>query len=360
MKRILHCFNGLDNGGVEAFVMNVYRNIDREKVQFDFLLRCGNRTHYWDEIERMGGRIFVTPPYPKRAVSNYFETKKFLEKHREYETIHVHANSLIYMYAIKIAKKLKIKNRIMHSHSTKPKKDMLVCLHKHNKKHIDKYANIKLACSNVAGEWMFDGDFQIINNGIDSEKFRYNEKIRNEIRNQLGIKDEVLIGNIGRFVEPKNHSFIIDIFSEYKKINTKSKLLLMGFGELESNIRNQVKLLGLEDDVIILNDRNDACNILQAVDVFLFPSKFEGLGISLVEAQASGLPCLVSDNIPKEAIFDNRVDVLSLDENKSVWANKLDILCKSNYKREVGADIVKANNYDISNTCKQLIQIYSR
>lgn len=360
MKRVLHCFNGLDNGGVEAFVMNVYRNIDRTKIQFDFLLRDNNRTHYWDEIESMGGRIFVTPTYPKRAISNYFETKKFLEEHREYETIHVHANSLIYMNAIKIAKKLKIKNRIIHSHNTRPQKDILVYLHKHNKKHIDKYANIKLACSNVAGEWMFDSDFQVINNGINSEKFRYNEKIRNDIRDQLGINDEVLIGNIGRFVEQKNHSFIIDVFSEYKKMNTKSKLLLMGFGELENDIRNQVEQLCLEDDVIILTDRNDAYNILQAVDVFLFPSKFEGLGISLVEAQASGLSCLVSDNIPKEAIFDNRVNVLSFDENKSVWANKLDILCKSNYKREVGADIVKSNNYDICNTCEQLIQIYSR
>lgn len=245
MKRVLHCFNGLDNGGVEAFVMNVYRNIDREKFQFDFLLRDNNRTHYWDEIEKMGGRIFVTPTYPKRAISNYFETKKFLEKHREYETIHVHANSLIYMYAIKIANKIDIKNRIIHSHNTKSQRNVLRYLHNHNKKHIGKYANIKLACSNIAGEWMFNGDFKVINNGIDSEKFRYNEKTRNELREQFGIKDEVLIGNIGRFVEQKNHSFIIDVFSEYKKMNIKSKLLLMGFGELESNIRNQVKRLCL-------------------------------------------------------------------------------------------------------------------
>lgn len=359
MKRILHCLNALDNGGVEAFIMNIYRNIDRDKIQFDFLIRSEKRTHYWDEIKKMGGKIYTTPSFPRHFISNYISTKKFLLEHREYDTIHVHANSLMYMCVLKLAKKLGIKNIIIHSHSTSAKNRKFNFIHNFNKRKIEEYANIFLACSRSAGEWMFNNDFKIIHNGIDSEKFRFSNKTRNIIREELGVKDELLIGNIGRFTYAKNHKFILEIFNSFNKLYQNSKLLLVGFGELENDIRNQIKKLNLENKVIILTDRNDAYNLLNAMDVFLFPSHFEGLPISLIEAQSTGVNCVVS-NIDSiiEAVFNKNVNFLSLNSSTEIWCNSIEEISHCSFDRENGIESIKQNGYDISNTIEQLIKIY--
>lgn len=360
MKRILHCFNGLDNGGVEAFVMSVYRNIDRNKYQFDFLLRNENRTHYWDEIENMGGKIFVMPPYPKKAISNYIATKKFLEEHSEYDTVHVHANSLFYVSVLKIATKLNVKNVIIHSHSSCSQNKIVRIIHNHNKKKINRISNVQLACSNLAGKWMFNTSYKVIHNGIITDKFKYNEEIRNKLRDELNINDRFVIGHIGRFVEAKNHSFILDIFKNYSEKNPKATLVLVGFGPLKDTIVNKVCNLELSDKVIILTDRNDPYNLLQTFDLFLFPSLYEGLPISLVEAQCSGLPCLCSNEIDKRSFINPNVCSFGLNNSVEDWASKINELKSLDFDRANGKSLVKKSGFDIATTCNELIDIYNR
>ena len=360
MVRILHCFNALANGGVEAFVMSVYRHINREQVQFDFLLRDNNRTHYWDEIERMGGRIFTTPPYPRHAFKNYLATKRFMKEHfDEYDTIHVHANSLFYMTAIQLAKKYGIKNRIIHSHNTKGSNQIASIVHQYHKMSVNQFANVKLACSKAAAEWMFpDDEYTIINNGIDTEKYRFNSSVRDKIRNELHLNGKYVIGHIGRFVEQKNHRFIINLFNEYQKKDDNAVLLLVGFGPLEEQIKAQVSELGIDSKVIILNNRHDPYNLLQAMDLFLFPSVFEGFGISLLEAEASGLNCICSTAIPGEVLISDQVQVLSLDDDLERWTNEISVKKEQSHNRDVGYQQVLESGFDIQHTCDQLMKIY--
>ncbi|MEE3427356.1 MAG: glycosyltransferase family 1 protein [Ruminococcus sp.] len=362
MIRILHCFNALDNGGVEAFVMSVYRKIDKSKVQFDFLLRSSKRTHYWDEIEEMGGRIYSTPPFPKKAVSNYRATDKFFrENAKNYAAVHIHANSLFYMKALKSALKHKARLCIMHSHSTQSNSAIVSVVHNLNKRKLNSLKVTKLACSKAAGEWMFpDGNYQVIHNGIDTEKFRFNDEKRSLIRKELDIENQLVIGHIGRFVEAKNHARLIDIFYDYQKKNENAVLLLVGFGELGNAISQKIDQLKISDKVIMLNDRNDPHNLLQAMDVFVFPSLYEGLPISLVEAQASGVNCVVSDIQPnQEAEICKNYKLVSLNDNNSKWISAIDSLNKQDNPREQSVDLVKSEGYDISTTCKELMSIYN-
>lgn len=360
MDRVLHCFNALDNGGVEAFVMSVYRRLDKSKIQFDFLIRNNNRTHYWDEIESLGGRIYTTPPYPRYAFKNYLATKSFLKKHLdEYDTIHVHANSLFYMTAIKLAKKYGIKNRIIHSHNTKGSNQIASIVHQLNKMRVNRFANVKLACSKAAAEWMFpDADYTIINNGIDTDIYRFNSNARDRIRNELQLNGKYVIGHIGRFVEQKNHRFIVSLFNRYQKKDDNAVLLLVGFGPLEEQIKAQVSELGIDSKVIILNNRNDPFDLLQAMDLFLFPSKFEGFGISLLEAEASGLNCICSTAIPGEVLISDQVQVISLDDVLERWINEISVKKEQDYNRDIGYQKVLEAGFDIQNTCDQLMKIY--
>lgn len=359
MKRILHCFTGLENGGVEAFVMNVYRNIDRTKCQFDFLLRSDHRTHYWDEVEQLGGKIYTTASFPRFILKNHKQTKQFMSEHTEYDTIHVHANSLMYIYPLIIAHRLKYKRVIIHSHNTQPQKGIYTFIHNYNRRRINKYVTNRLACSKLAGEWMFDKDFLVVNNGIDTDKFMFDNATRVKMRSELNVnEDEILIGNIGRFVDQKNHKFLISVFREFKKQISKSKLLLVGFGPLEAEIRKQVSDLGLLKDVIILTDRNDPHNLLQAMDVFLLPSLFEGLPVSLIEAQAAGLSSVVSDSVSDESKICDNMQRLSLEEPIDAWVNALRSSVEMHCNRSRYAEVVKNKGYDIIDTCKTLMKVY--
>lgn len=362
MKRVLHCFASLDNGGVEAFVMNVYRNINTNKIQFDFLLRDGKRTHYWDEIEKMGGRIYVTPSFPRYAIGNYRATKVFLQNHKEeYDIVHVHANSLFYMAVLRISTKLGYKTRIIHSHNSQGSNAIVNLIHKHNKKKINKYANVKLACSEAAAKWMYlDDCYTIIKNGIDAKKYKFDPTVREKIRKELGISNKFVIGNIGRFVEQKNHKFIIKVFYEYQKKNSDSILLLIGFGSLENSIREEINHHEIADKVLILNDRNDPYNLLQAMDLFLFPSLFEGFGISLLEAQAAGLFCICSSVIPNEVLLSEQVKVLNLDDDILTWVKAIELEKNHSIEREKSFELVVDAQFDIERTCEQLLEIYNR
>lgn len=311
-------------GGVESVVMNYYRHIDRTKIQFDFICDDDSTNIPYEEIEALGGKVILIPPYQK-AIKYHKELKKVL-KEGKYKIVHSHINTLS-VFSLFAAKCAGVPVRIAHSHSTTNKKEKKKNLMKQILRPFSKlFATDYMCCSELAGRWLFGnkeydkGNVYLLNNAIDLEKFKYDEKVRKEVREELGIKDSTLvIGHIGRFVEQKNHRFLIDIFNEVHKEKEDSVLLLVGQGPLQEEIKAKVESLGLQDSVKFLGQRSDANRLYQAFDVFVLPSLYEGLGMVLIEAQCSGLTCVVSTEVPSIAKLTDRVKFLNLNENALIW-----------------------------------------
>lgn len=349
-------------GGVEAVVMNYYRNIDRSRVQFDFICDEDSTNIPYDEIEKLGGKIILVPPY-----QNIFKYKKKLKEilqEENYKIIHSHINTLS-VFPLYVAKKVGIPIRIAHSHSTTNKKEWKKNLLKMCLKPFSKlYATHYFCCSELAGRWLFgnkkydQGKVILLNNAIDLEKFVYNENIREDKRKELKITNETLVvGHIGRFVNQKNHEKLVDIFYEVHKQNNNSVLLLVGQGPLLEKIREKVKKLKLEDSVIFLGQRNDVAELYQAFDVFLLPSLYEGLPVVGIEAQASGLLCIFSDSMTKEVKILDTTQFLSLSMESKIWSN---ILMKAYKKhRRINTIIEISNNgFNIKKEAKKLENKY--
>lgn len=349
--RILHVVTYMGRGGLETMLMNYYRHIDRDKVQFDFLVHRDFKADYDDEIESLGGKIYRIPRLVPWSKSYKNTLKEFFTSHPEYKIVHVHQDCLSSV-ALKCAKECGVPVRIAHSHNSSQGKNIKFLIKKYYMRKIPKYATELFACSKSAGDWMFRGQsYLIMNNAIDAKSFSYNEEIRNDLRKEFKLaEDECVIGHVGRFFEQKNHSFLIDIFREIKNRDKKAKLLLVGDGALRSAIEDKVRKLGLEESVIFAGIRKDMNNIYQAIDAFVLPSLFEGLPVVLVEAQASGLNCIVSDTVSDEGNIINRVKKLSLDDSTEKWADT--VLEAAYEKRENTYDMMVASEYDIiSNAC---------
>ena len=357
--RVLHVITGISNrGGAENYVMNMYRNIDRTKVQFDFLLRS-RETAYEEEIKKLGGRIFYTSEYPRHFIKNKKEVEAFFESHKDYDIVHVHANALIYMTVLKIAKKHNINCRIMHSHNTDTKRPIYRIIHNFNKQFINKWATDYFACSTEAGKWMFKNDFILRKNAINIDKFQKDKEVRKKIRKDLGVEDKFVIGHIGRFVIQKNHTFLLKIFNEYHKKNPESVLLLVGDGYLEEDIKNLVNEYGLKDSVKFLGNRSDVDTVFQAFDIMVFPSLFEGLPVVIVEAQAANVPCIISDNITDEVLITSSVKKLSLDEEVETWIKNINQF--KNYDKPSEEEIMKKFilvGFDSKSAAKELQSFY--
>lgn len=354
--KILHVINGMGSGGAEMMIMNWYRNIDREKYSFDFLLRS-NVNIYEQEIEDYGGRIYYTDKFPRHIWRNYKETKKFFATHY-YDVVHIHANALIYLKAAIEAKNNKIPIIIMHSHNTSTAKKIYIPIHKLNMIRINKYANVFLACSKKAGTWMFgQKKYQVIENAIDTRMFNFYPEERIKLRYRYGLANSYVVGHVGRFLPSKNHSFLIDIFVEILKIKENSVLILIGEGEGKKEIENKVKKLGIESKVLFLGLRTDVAKLEQIMDVFIFPSFFEGLPVSLIEAQFTRLPCVVSDNISHEVQMNNAISFLALEKSAKDWAEEA---IKISNRCNRGEILFNQNsrNYQIQEIIKKLEDIY--
>lgn len=320
--RVLHVITGMEHGGAESFIMNMYRNIDREKVQFDFLLRS-NRMLHGEELAKMGSRIYYTASIPKHFIKNYFQTIRFLKKH-PYQIIHVHANALLYVSVLKTAKRAGVKCRIMHSHNTSIFYSKTKPIHMFNKKHIEQLATHCFACSESAGQWMFNNEYKIIRNGIDIERFAYNEDSRTRIRQELNIPDNAFVlGHVGHLTSVKNQRFAIETLSEIHKAGKKAYLILVGEGESENGLKQFTKEKAIDDYVIFTGGRKDVNEILSAFDVFIFPSLHEGLPISILEAQANGLACVCSEAVPIDSIPTESVHQLSLEAGPEKWSKTI-------------------------------------
>lgn len=356
MIRVLHVISGMGSGGAEAMIMNWYRNIDRSQVQFDFLLRSEENI-YKEEIEKLGGQVFYMPDFPKKIISNYFKTKEFLKEHaKNYAAIHVHCNALIYTNIFPLAKRYGIEKRIIHSHSTSTKSKIFLPLHVFNKHRISKLANVFLACSEEAGKWCFKGPFKVIHNSIEVERFKFNPASRDRVREELGIdKDKTVLCHVGRFLPVKNHKKLINIFESYQQNNPKAALLLVGTGPLEEDVKNLIKEKVLKN-VQLLGVRKDIPDILSASDCFIFPSIYEGLGISLIEAQTNGLYCLASQTIPKETKLTNNIKYIDINDSDDVWVDEINKTTPTD--RQQAYEAVKQSKYNIVNTVIDLQIVY--
>lgn len=358
MLRVLHVVTDMNRGGLETMIMNYYRNIDRKKIQFDFLVHRGYRASYDDEIESYGGKIYRLSrliPWSK----NYIKMlDAFFQEHPEYKIVHVHQDCLSGVI-LKVAEKNGVPIRIAHSHNSSQNKNLKYLIKLWYKRWIPKYSTQLLACGKEAGDWMFEGQpYQVLNNAIDAKKYKYDLKIREKMRQQLQISgDTKVIGHVGRFSEPKNHSFLIDIFQCIHEENKNTKLLLVGNGELYNQIQEKVKKYGLEEAVIFTGVRADVTDLMQAMDVFLFPSLYEGLPLTLIEAQAAGLPCIISDKVPIECAITNLVQQVSLNSDKKKWASVvLETTCE---RKEMYLEICEAG-FDIRKNVRKLQEMYIR
>ena len=320
--RILHVLGRTDRGGAESLVMNIYRNIDRNKIQFDFAIHTTDRCQFDDEIESLGGKIYHLPRYKIYNHVSYVQKWKNLLRNNNFLAIHGHMDSTASIY-LKIAKDLSIPT-ISHSHSISSGYGIKAVITNLYHRNIENVSDYKFACSAEAGEWLYgrNSDFVIVKNGVDIKRFIFNEKTRKTIREQLGVQDNLVIGHIANYTKPKNHKFLIEIFKKLSKANPKVKLVLVG-NKVEENLERIVKEYKLESKVIFLGTRSDIDRILQGFDIFVLPSIYEGLPVSLVEAQVSGLFCIVSDRVTKESEFTNNVKYLHIDRSDSVdcWVN---------------------------------------
>lgn len=357
MIRILQVVTHMNRGGLETMIMNYYRHMERSKVQFDFLVHRDAQAAYDDEIESLGGIIHRLPmlnPFSK----SYLDTlDSFFKQHPEYKVIHVHQDCMSSVI-LKAAKKNNIQVRIAHSHSSSQDKNLKYLIKLYFKRSIPKYATDLFACGKEAGDWMFNGaPYQVLSNAIHSEGYTYNNQIKKTKRSELGFQNnELVIGHVGRFCYPKNHTFLIDVFSSILK-KRNAKLLLVGDGELRKEIEEKVHSLGLDDSVIMTGIRSDVAALMQAMDVFVFPSNYEGLPVTMVEAQASGLPCLISDKVPIECKMTDNVEQFSLSHTADEWAEKILQMVNGFVRRDTSADI-KAAGFDIVENANMLQEFY--
>lgn len=344
-------------GGIEFFVMNYYREMVKLGVQFDFLVHYKQKGYFDDEIKKLGGRIYYFSVREDKNVIRYiYQLCKFFYKHKEYKIIHGHMPGMAPIYFF-IAKLFGIKYRISHCHVTETENTLKGKILKQIIKIIPYFSNVYYACSKEAGYFMYKNrEFKIIHNAINTKKFVFDKDKREKLRKALNIDENFVIGHVGRFNLQKNHGFLINVFNEVYLINKRAKLLLIGEGPLEDKIKRQVEQLGLEKAVIFLGVRNDVADLYNAMDCFVLPSLFEGLGIVVVEAQASGLHCYVSDTVPREAKITDLVNFMSLDKSPKFWAEK--IVNQNVYGHFDTAKIIKLAGYDITSEAKNLKNLY--
>lgn len=354
--RILQVVTHMERGGLESMLINYYRHIDREKVQFDFLTHRQERAAYDDEIEALGGRIYRLPRLVPWSKSYLSELNRFFDEHPEYKIIHVHQDCLSSVI-LKAAAKHDVPVRIAHSHSANQDKNIKYPIKLWYKRKIPRHATHLFACGKEAGDWMFSGaPYQIVNNAIDAAAYTYDADKRGELRRQLVLADELVIGHVGNFTQPKNHPFLLEIFTALLKKEPNAVLLLVGSGEGMFKMQEKVQELGIAEHVRFLGVRSDVADLMQAMDVFVFPSLYEGLGIALIEAQAAGLPCVVSDTIPHEAYLTDLVDSESLSAPAEKWAEK--ILAKRAIPRTDRRAEIAAHGFDITTEAVKLQEFY--
>lgn len=357
--RVLHILQRMEAAGVQTLLMSIYRKIDRNKVQFDFLVHYKTPQFFDDEVKKLGGKLYrLSFREDYDPIKYIIDLNKFFSEHNEYKIIHGHMHSLgaVYLWA---AKKHNIPIRIAHSHTNSTQKDIKQIPKLIMNNLYAKYATHLFSCSEAAGKYMFGNKkFTVINNAIDTSRFSANKEKRAAIRHELGIDDSFVIGCVGRFEIQKNQKFSVDIFEELLKKRPDSVLLFIGSGSMEQEIKELVSAKRLTNKVKFLGNRFDVDALYNAMDVFLFPSLFEGLGIVGVEAQSTGIPTVCTDTLPEEISVSPLIYRVSLSETPEYWAEKIIEADRNLYKHKDMSSYVQAANYDIIDLVKKLERYY--
>ncbi len=359
MKRLLCILSSMNTGGAETFLMKIYRHLDKSKYQMDFCLNSeGN--YYEEEIKKMGGKIFVIPSKSE----NVKEFKKQLHnvvKNNNYDYVMRITSTAMGFMDLKIAKKAGASVCVVRSSNASDGGGLAYIIHRLGRFLYQKYVDVKIAPSDLAAKYTFgdkaynNGDVNILHNAVDLNIFNYDVEGRKQIREEFKINDNVkIIGHVGRFMEQKNHDFLIEVFKDIHIKNPNTVLMLVGNGVLENQIKEQISQLKLNDSVIFAGVRSDIPQILSAMDVFLFPSFFEGMPNTVIEAQACGLPCVISDAITKEADITGLVDYVSLNESAEFWADK--VVEKFDVEHSDQREAFEKNRYDIDSSVKDFIK----
>lgn len=373
--RVLHVLGGVGLGGAESRIMDLYRQMDRSEIQFDFLVHRNaadltaksdtnvrKKQYYEEEIEALGGHVYALPKF---KVYNYCSYRKavcdFFRVHHEFRVVQGHMTSTAGIY-LPIAKKAGVPITVAHARNAGVVKGPKGLATKFFRRGLADKADVLFACSKLAGEDVFGkaameaGEVKIIHNAIDVGRFIYNEKVREEVRTQLGLADSLVLGHVGRFDYQKNHPYLLDVFAAVCRQNPDAALLLLGDGADRPAMEEKSKKLGIAEKVHFLGNRKDAERYYQAMDIFLLPSFFEGLPGVLVEAQAAGLKCIVSDTVTREAQATDLVTCLSIEDAPEVWAQE--ILRQSDYVRRDTAGDLRTEGFDVRSQAESYRKFY--
>ena len=353
----------MDRAGIETMLMNYYRNIDRNRIQFDFLCNKSKPGAYDEEILNLGGRIFHTPGLNPLKYGSYLKYMKSLfSEYPEYKIIEAH-NGALGVYALNSAKINNIPVRIFHAHGASITKDLKYPLKLFCKWMIPNCANKYFSCGIEAARCYFgnkvvcDNRFTFIPNAIDVKKFEFSQEIRLKIRKEYKIENKKVIGHVGRFMKQKNHKFLLNIFSEVLKENSNVVLVMLGDGELLGAMKEYARTLNILNNVIFVGNVGNANEWYSAFDLFILPSIWEGLPVVGVEAQAAGLPCIFSDSITREIAITDKAQFIPLKANRNVWVEAIsDKLANSS--RDETEQQVTDNHYNICFEAKKLEELY--
>lgn len=361
--RVLQIIGIVCGGGVEAVIMNYYRNIDRNQVQFDFVIDGYDKTYLDDEIKAMGGKVYHVEPYRKNIFRYMVQIYKIV-RNGHYDIVHSNMNTLS-VFSLFPAWLAGAKQRILHNHSTAVKQEGKRSLMKHILRPIAPlFANRYAACSIIAGNWMYgkarmaQGEVKIIRNAIDLKKYAFSPDLRKMYRQKFGVSDDdLVIGHVGRFMFQKNHRFLLQVFNEINKRTEKAKLLLIGDGELLKEIEEKVHEYGFDKRVCFLGLRKDVQAIYNAMDVFVLPSWYEGLPVVSVEAQANGLRCVFSTNVTSESKLTGSAEFMDLAAGASNWA--MHILQGNNSRNSRAEKEMRLAGFDIETQAQELVNWYT-
>lgn len=356
MKRVLHIIRTMNMGGAQVIIMNLYRNINRQNIQFDFLLN--EKGIFDDEIRKLGGTIFYMPYLTQIGPNKYKkELENFFAQHLEYKIIHSHMNQVSGLI-LEAAKRAEVPYRIAHAHSTNNKNHIVGKIYKKYLQHkINNNANYRFACSEDAGKWLYSGEkFTIIKNGIDFSKFAFDSQKREQMRKQLGINSGcIVIGNVGRFSKVKNHTFLINLFKKFQE-KQEAKLLLIGEGKLKQNMIQKVQEEKLEDKVIFQVEKEHIEDYYQCIDLYICPSLYEGIPLTLIEAQCNGIPILASNTIDKNVKIMENVQFENLSSTLDIWLKDIEELLKEGRTQQI--EKIEKAGYNIKQQARKLEKIY--
>ena len=358
-KRVLQVVGSLNAGGMEKMILNYYKNINKEKIQFDFLIFTKGKNLYEDEVKKMGANVYKITPRRESPIKNRKELEDFFKNH-SYDAIHIH-QGITNLLPLKMAYKYKIEKRIVHNHGVNRKVRFFLYLYNeiYVKSIIQKCATDYFTCSKKVLNQLYtkeiirNNKYFLCTNSIVIEDFVYNEEKRKEIRKKLNVEDKFVIGHVGTFTKPKNHKFLLKVFKEINEKYKNAVLLLAGTGKLEETIRQQAKKENIEEKIVFLGQVKNVNEIMQAMDFFVFPSKFEGLPVTLIEAQANGLKILASDKITEEVKLTENLEFISLKASPKKWAEKI---CLQDYNRNINLE--KLKTYNIKEQAKVLEERY--